>query len=302
MSKKKPIDPITDQEMKEALVRSGYPLEVRAVRKLRELGYYVIPNTVYTDPLTGKSRELDIWASYGHNEIDTKEDDVNFIHMTQFLFIECVNNPHPIVFFGAEKNATKRLWYDHIKFTDSFTNAEFHEEETFEPTSDVIGATHNHHSLKIPIARQYCSFEHKSDKWIATHETTHHDAFDKLVFKVNKTIEEHKKDNEEFQKELKELNGEESSSGVIADVAFYYPILLLQKEMKIAIISRDTVTLKPCSHLAYEKETAIDGNRKTALIDVVTEKYFHKYLNILLKEHSKYYQNLEHRCINPRKL
>jgi hypothetical protein len=55
---------ISADEMLEALSRSGYLLEAEISRKLRELDFFVETNLVIEDPITGKSREIDIAAEY----------------------------------------------------------------------------------------------------------------------------------------------------------------------------------------------------------------------------------------------
>jgi hypothetical protein len=50
-----PDSPSRD-ELKQALLRSGYLLESRAETVLRKAGYQVWANTVYPDTLTGKTR------------------------------------------------------------------------------------------------------------------------------------------------------------------------------------------------------------------------------------------------------
>lgn len=56
---------ITLDEAKVALVRSGYLIEARIEKKLLSARYYVDSNDAYPDPVTGKSRELDLFAITG---------------------------------------------------------------------------------------------------------------------------------------------------------------------------------------------------------------------------------------------
>lgn len=53
---------ITRREIRDALLRSGYLLESRVEKRLREEGAYVETNASYRDPETGKSRELDVYS------------------------------------------------------------------------------------------------------------------------------------------------------------------------------------------------------------------------------------------------
>lgn len=86
-------DQITEKEMTESIQRSGYPLEQRIEAKLEKAGYYVMANTAYPDPLTGKSREVDIEALIGVQVLGKR----NWVF--PYLVIECENNHQPSVFF-----------------------------------------------------------------------------------------------------------------------------------------------------------------------------------------------------------
>ena len=54
---------ISDDDMLEALKRSGYFLETRVLEVLAKHEYKNFPNQTYPDSLTGKSREIDILSN-----------------------------------------------------------------------------------------------------------------------------------------------------------------------------------------------------------------------------------------------
>ena len=55
---------ISKSEMLEALKRSGYLLESEISAFLANQGFFVETNQVIEDPITGKSREIDLIAEY----------------------------------------------------------------------------------------------------------------------------------------------------------------------------------------------------------------------------------------------
>lgn len=55
---------ITTKEMLDALNRSGYLLESEISRILDDAGFFIESNQVVEDPITGKSREIDLVAEY----------------------------------------------------------------------------------------------------------------------------------------------------------------------------------------------------------------------------------------------
>ena len=85
------------EAMKTALLRSGYLLEQRVRPVVEQHGYYVQGNAAYPDELTGKSRELDIYAI---NARAAGPGDVDFIF--HVILGECVNNSQPLVFFSHD--------------------------------------------------------------------------------------------------------------------------------------------------------------------------------------------------------
>jgi len=87
---------ITTGEIKEAILWSGYLLEQRVEAILEQAGYYVETNTAYPDPVTGKSREIDIKA------INTFKISRDYDFIFVRLICECENNQEPVVFFVKE--------------------------------------------------------------------------------------------------------------------------------------------------------------------------------------------------------
>ena len=85
---------ITEAEMMTALKKLGYLLESEMVKKLMEFGFFVEPNQVIKDPITGKSREIDITAEY--YEYIPKRAKHNVCSKIRFVF-EVKNNLFPLV-------------------------------------------------------------------------------------------------------------------------------------------------------------------------------------------------------------
>lgn len=88
---------ISGDEIESALRRSGYLLEGRIYDLIRRKQIYVEANAAFPDPVTGKSRELDVYAM--HLE---KAGPGEFDFLFAVLLIECVNNPQPVAFFTRE--------------------------------------------------------------------------------------------------------------------------------------------------------------------------------------------------------
>src|SRR5687768_9654186 len=111
-SPEKSPEKITLEEAQSALRRSGYLVEARIARLLkgRRVGdrrYAVYPNWGYEDRVTGKTRELNIYAELVVSPVSSW---INF--MTHSLIIECVNNPQPLVLFTSGTGSSA-LMMDH---------------------------------------------------------------------------------------------------------------------------------------------------------------------------------------------
>ena len=104
-----PIVAITHQEAREALQRSGYLLEGRLEQLLRRRGHYVETNAPYPDPITGKTREIDLYAMAAE-----KAGPGEYDYFFQVVLVECINNPQPLVLFTKEPQVGGFLHYDDI--------------------------------------------------------------------------------------------------------------------------------------------------------------------------------------------
>src|SRR5690242_9469016 len=81
--------------MRDALLRSGYLLEMRVQALLQARGWSADTSVVYPDPITGKSRELDVRAYWFMREIAPWTGTLS--PLTGQIMAECVNNPQPVV-------------------------------------------------------------------------------------------------------------------------------------------------------------------------------------------------------------
>jgi hypothetical protein len=264
--KKNPMT-MTEDQMREALSRSGYLLESRLERILESHGYYVDANTAYPDPSTGKSRELDIFAMSAVRV--TKEMDFVF----PVLLIECVNNPQPLILFTKESVIRGLDAHDvpvsglPVKFPDSE-----HPREWI-ALADYLHIEKFHHYCRGRVATQFCSFTRKGNtpEWLAQHEGSHFDSFQKLSDALNHYRRDH------FTSWY--LGRDEP-----INIQIYYPALLLQGRLIDARVSKGGVSFKPASRLSYRR-TIIHQQEATSIqIDVLTESNFSSWLKTIDKE------------------
>jgi len=96
---------ISKAEAIKTMLRSGYLLESRISALLRGRGWVVESNSAYMDPITGKSRELDVHGIGGASIYD---DERGNAFVFQHLLIECVNSPQPVLFISSEQMMNDR--------------------------------------------------------------------------------------------------------------------------------------------------------------------------------------------------
>jgi hypothetical protein len=276
---------ISQGEMIDALQRSGYLLESRLLRTLSNHDYTLFPNEVYPDPITKKSREIDI---YGLNSITgkIKLDRELKINIRTNLVIECSNNPQPAIFF-KRTDKKKFTIYERFKYVkleqnpfdaDTSPDYEFH--------CHTTESKHFHYN-SYNRCTQYCSFQKKGNgkkEWFATHPDGLHDVFNKLYDFVNHKA---RSDSEWLESgyHQKEVH-----------VILYFPVIVLQNELFEAIEEKKKLSLSEVDHTIYEF-SRFENDSKSFLIDVVSEKKFDEYLELvnqdmkeLLKMYLEYYR------------
>lgn len=265
------LQKITLAEAKEAITRSGYLLESRVETTLREEGYYVETNAAYPDPDTGKSRELDVYAM-GARRAGPDEHDFIF----PVLLIECVNNPEPISFITKDP-IIGFLHHQEVKLAGLPVKIPATRPRgSWEALPDFLGMEKYHHYCKGRVATQFCSFSRKkkNQEWMASHDAEQFDSFRKLSAAVEHFIDRH-------------FKSWRFGADEWLNVEIYYPVLLLQGQLLDARPSKRSLRLLRTDHIQYRRSASVGRETVEYQIDVVTEKFFPQYLEIVDREISK---------------
>lgn len=266
---KQSSDKISKEQAKEALLRSGYLIESRLEKVLTKKHYYVQPNIVYPDPHTGKSRELDLYAISAF-PVETSQLDFIFA----VLLIECVNNPQPVAFITKEPEPRISYNCEEVKLSGI-------------PVKTIIGETldrwislpssikmqNYHHYYQARIATQFCSFakKKKTNEWMATGDEAHFDSFSKLCAVLEHFVDKHYK-SWSFRASQK------------ININFYYPAVVVQGELFDVRPSKKSIRLTKKDHIQYRHSELVGTKATNYQIDVVTEHFFPKYLELIHRE------------------
>jgi len=256
-------------EAKDALLRSGYLLEHRLEATLRRRGWYVQANEAYFDKETNKSRELDIYALAFKRLTPRKR--AGFVWAV--VLIECVNNPQPLAFITKQPHFAP-LHFEEIKLAGLPVKVFDPKVKKWLSLPSYLDMDEYHHYCKGRIATQFCSFSQKrgSSQWMASHLDLHFDAFRTLA-----TALEYTKDkffeSWNFNPRMEYVN-----------VEFYYPVLVVQGSIMEVRPTRKSLDLKEATHVQYRRSSIWNGEEKNYQIDVVTEKWFPRYLGKIENE------------------
>ena len=244
---------ITEEEVRSALLRSGYLIEYRIEQLLRKKGWYVEANSAYEDSETQKSRELDIYALKACR-VGTDPKDVVF----SSVLIECINNPQPIAFIT--KKPYMRKW------GVGYVKGMFDPEEVFakglkqkKNIADLLKIENYHHYCRGRVASQFCSFNYKADKkeWMAWHEDTHFNVFAALVKAL------------EYRFTQFSL-----VPGTHISWEFINPVVVVQGDLLDVRCVGDAVTLVKTEQIKFSRTVIWKGEERGYMIDVVTERAF----------------------------
>jgi hypothetical protein len=264
------IPQISEHEMRQALLRSGYLLEHRIETTLRRQGWYVDASHAYRDADTGKSRELDLYAIRWW-EIKTKTKNRRGDRVWVELLIECVNNSQPVAFltkrdpFASGVNALPE-----IKFVCD--PQDVRTKQGRQDIRDFLDMQDYQHYCVGRIASQFCSFVRKKDKsdWMAMHEDEHFAVFSALV----KALED-------------SLSGFTYTKGTYLSATFLYPVLVLQGTLLDVRHDGSRLEFKKANWIRYRRSLVFGKKQISYVIDVVTERGLSKYLKTVEGEARK---------------
>jgi hypothetical protein len=177
-------DDISQQDLINAISRSGYLLESEVSHALSKAGFFVETNQTILDPLTGKSREIDILAEYW--EYDKNRSEYNVCSKVNFVF-EVKNNIFPLVLMTKlEYSPHTDLWGTVKEGRSAPDDFEVYDIEGF--YEQLI------ENSDLNIFTQYCSFSRKSrnQELMASHPEALYSGFTKIVQYCDEMLENFK--------------------------------------------------------------------------------------------------------------
>jgi hypothetical protein len=269
---------ISNEEMHDALKRSGYFLESRVLDILAKQGFMNFPNQTFPDPITNKSREIDIISKA---QRITENLNLNFnLHFdyNYELIIECINNSQPVAFFKRPDKTPYTIFgkFYYVKIEREFLEPNDRGAADYVFNDFTTTSKEFHYNL-FDLNTQYCSFSPKKSnlkEWMASHPDALHDTFGKL----NNCIIDSTKSYEKWMQQSPIRDG--------IFTLFNFPVLILQNDLIEVSEINGKVEIEKKNHVVFEFNDS-SGKKNGFLIDIITEEYLPEYLNIVKNSVSK---------------
>lgn len=238
--------PISIEEIRECLERSGYLMESRLVRALTAADFFVEPNVSHKDPRTGKSREIDLTAESAAGSFRR-----DVCVKTTFV-IEAINNRYPVVLLTERPSSPNADFESYLKFGTSPDPCPFlHEIHIYEEK----GADWTN------LFSQFCALSKKSgrDELMASHPD---DIYSSLLKASEYT--------EDQVAEFRDWTAGEL--GKYWRLFVWHPMLVVSGQLLTAKFSADGAVLLqevPLARLEFNWHDS--DSRKTTVVEVIRE-------------------------------
>lgn len=254
----------TNKEMLEAIERSGYLLESEISKLLSQRNFFVEPNQVIIDPITGKSREIDLVAEF-YDRSESALEKQKCISKVHFVF-EIKNNSAPLVLlteFEWSPNVEQWLAIKEIQtYPEKLSNIHLDDYHT-----ELINNYHGN------IFTQYCSFQRKkqNSELMALHPDNIHTGLGKIS---------------QYCEERVEVWGRTSIDN---DYDYfrnfvYLPILLISEDLyELSYNKNGNTDLKKVESSILVHNYHYKNTPNMAFIFIVTRKGFEPFMENVLK-------------------
>lgn len=264
---------IARSEIKQAIYNSGYLIEQR-VQVVLSKDYFVQASYTYLDPVSGKSREIDIRADSTLGIGWSEEFSSGGVHWS--IFCECENNMQPVVFFPFKPLMPR---FNSASIQCCGVPMKIWKDDEYVDLVSFLPLYKFHHYCKGNSAAQYCSFDRRrdKDKWIATHLEEQHDTFNSLIYAIE----------EEINKFYENWHPPKAGETEPILLEFLYPLIVLGGDLLEAYIGKRGLITKKSKHIQFLKNLHVSGREVYYRIDVITEDYLSEYVAIINYEMTK---------------
>ncbi|MBK9801285.1 MAG: hypothetical protein IPP56_16710 [Bacteroidetes bacterium] len=250
----------TEEEILEALNRSGYLFESEITKQLVDIGLFVESNISSLDPLTGKSREIDLRVEFSRDNGSKRQKDQTFA-IARILF-EIKNNNSPIVLLTKFENSPNSDIFTGLKV--GMTIPSTLNEVYFDSFYEVLfGKTQK------KLFTQFCSFSKKKsgEELMAHHPENIYSSLLKLTHFCEESAAEWNNDtNSKYYPIFRNI--------------LYLPVLLIKDDLYTLELNNDNknlLTKVEKSYLVFNYH--YKQFPQTSIIPIITEAGLVSFLN-----------------------
>lgn len=258
------IEP-NENEMIEALGRSGYLLESQISKLLSNAGFYIRTNQMIKDPITGKNREIDLIAEY--YEYNQQRGENKCYAKVHFIF-EIKNTSAPVILLtNFEYSPEINDWYG---LKERMTVPKGLDYDSYDAFYEQIIL-----NKKYSIFTQYCSFQKKkaNEELMALHPDNIHEGLSKIT--------------QYCEEQVKEREKEEDVNGYLRHF-LYLPILLIRDDLfELHYDDNNETHLRRVESSILVYNYLKNEKPEMAYVFVVTKKGFANFMNDMLELETK---------------
>lgn len=284
---------LSEDQMKDALKRSGYLLEQRVEHYLKKQRYHIATENYFVDHDTKKLREIDLIAEKEDVAYASEKRKYGGVFSYK-LVCECENNPHPVIFFLTKTKEPYReqgLIYSHTPYSFAEKNASRPSSLWGDTPFNSRSVIKEHHLSRSHIATQYCSFAPKDKNrpdgdWIASHLDEQHNTLTNLL---KGSLDVSRRDGANQEHHMQLFYGK-------YQINLYYPLLILQNRLAVAHENdKGEIVIEDRDHVVYMKNHGAEGWPQLFMIDVIHERFLGQYITMIQQEvHAMHAKFLRH--------
>jgi hypothetical protein len=256
---------ISKNDLIEAIKRSGYLLECEIANILARSDFFIESNQVLEDPVTGKSREIDLIAEYyDKNRIDHPKTCAKI----KFIF-EIKNNIYPLVLMNKfEFSPNVEIWESIKEIQTVPKGIDWSSEDSF---YEKLVADNE------PIFTQYCSFDvkkgNKKEEMLASHPDQVHIGLSKITQYCEEAVESWG-DLEVLQEYYRKFS--------------YVPVLLINEDLfELEVEPGNEPILNKVEESKLVFNYYYKNTPKMAIVWVVTKKGFNGFIDKMVEVERK---------------
>jgi uncharacterized metal-binding protein len=255
-------DKLSQKDLLEAIKRSGYLFESEISNMLAKVGFFIESNQVIEDPITRKSREIDLTAEY-YNEYDKEIAEYKASAKIKFVFEIKNNIYHLVLMTKFEFSPNIEIWESLKEIQTAPKGIDWNSSEGF--YEKLL-------ENNVLLYTQYCSFSHKkgqkNKELVALHPEHVYAGLSKITqyCEEEKDLWDDRKIDEYYRKFL------------------YLPVLLIKDDLYELQINNKS---NPKLHKVDESKLVFNyyfkGDLRISTIFVVTQKGIKKFMEKMIK-------------------